>query len=132
MIQKILTKVFGSKNDRVLKQIKPLVIRINELEDSIKVLDDASLAAKTVEFRERLAKDEPLDAILPESFAVMREAARRILGERHFDEQLMGGVVLHQGKIAEMKTGEGKTLDIDPAGLSERLDRQGCACGHRQ
>jgi preprotein translocase subunit SecA len=110
MIQKVLTKVFGSKNDRVLKQIKPLVIRINELEDSIKVLDDASLTAKTVEFRERLAKDEPLDALLPESFAVMREAARRILGERHFDEQLLGGIILHQGKIAEMKTGEGKTL----------------------
>jgi preprotein translocase subunit SecA len=110
MIQKILTKVFGSKNERVLKQIKPLVIRINELENSIQALDDPSLAAKTVEFRERLAKDEPLDALLPESFAVMREAARRILGERHFDEQLLGGVVLHQGKIAEMKTGEGKTL----------------------
>ncbi len=110
MIQKVLTKVFGSKNERVLKQIQPLVNRINELEDSIKVLDDAALAAKTVEFRERLAKGEELDALLPESFAVVREAARRILGERHFDVQLIGGVVLHQGRIAEMKTGEGKTL----------------------
>ena len=110
MIQKVLTKVFGSKNERVLKQIRPLIKRINELEESIKVLDDSSLAAKTIEFRERLAKNEPLDALLPESFAVMREAAWRVLGERHFDEQLIGGVILHQGKIAEMKTGEGKTL----------------------
>jgi preprotein translocase subunit SecA len=110
MFQNVLTKIFGSKNERVLKQIQPLVNRINELEKSVQALDDASLAARTVEFRERLAKDEPLDALLPESFAVMREAARRILGERHFDEQLIGGVVLHQGKIAEMKTGEGKTL----------------------
>ena len=110
MIQKVLTKVFGSKNERVLKQLKPLIKRINELEESIKALDDSSLAAKTIEFRERLAKNEPLDALLPESFAVMREAAWRVLGERHFDEQLIGGVILHQGKIAEMKTGEGKTL----------------------
>ena len=110
MIQNVLTKVFGSKNERVLKQIKPLINRINELEKSIQALDDPSLAAKTVEFKERLAKNEPLDALLPESFAVMREAARRVLGERHFDEQLIGGVILHQGKIAEMKTGEGKTL----------------------
>ena len=110
MIQNVLTKVFGSKNERVLKQIKPLIKQINELEESIKALDDSSLAAKTVEFRERLAKNEPLDALLPEAFAVMREAALRVLGERHYDEQLVGGVILHQGKIAEMKTGEGKTL----------------------
>jgi preprotein translocase subunit SecA len=110
MIQKVLTKVFGSKNERVLKQILPLVNRINELEDTIKVLDDSALAAKTVEFRERFAKGEDLDALLPESFAVVREAARRILGERHYDVQLIGGVILHQGRIAEMKTGEGKTL----------------------
>ncbi len=110
MIQNVLTKVFGSKNERVLKQIQPLVNKINELEDSIKVLDDSSLAAKTVEFKERLAKGEELDALLPESFAVMREGAWRVLGERHFDVQLIGGVILHQGKIAEMKTGEGKTL----------------------
>jgi len=110
MIQKVLTKVFGSKNERVLKVIKPLVVRINEFEDSIKSLDDSALAAKTVEFRERLAKGEELDALLPESFAVVREAARRILGERHYDVQLIGGVILHQGNIAEMKTGEGKTL----------------------
>ncbi len=110
MIGKLLTKVFGSTNDRALKLIKPLVTRINELEDSVLSLDDAQLAAKTVAFKERLANGEPLDDLLPESFAVMREAAKRVLGERHYDVQLIGGVILHQGKIAEMKTGEGKTL----------------------
>ncbi|KAB2888351.1 MAG: preprotein translocase subunit SecA, partial [Desulfobulbaceae bacterium] len=110
MIGLILTKIFGSKNDRVLKQIQPLVNRINELEKTVQPLDDAALAARTVDFKERLAKGEPLDSLLPESFAVMREAALRVLGERHYDVQLIGGVILHQGKIAEMKTGEGKTL----------------------
>ncbi|BCL60160.1 hypothetical protein DGMP_08530 [Desulfomarina profundi] len=110
MIGKLLTKVFGSSNDRILKQIRPVVNRINELEKDIQPLTDEELAAKTVEFKERLNKGEPLDDLLPESFAVMREAARRVLGERHYDVQLVGGVILHQGKIAEMKTGEGKTL----------------------
>jgi len=110
MIGKILTKVFGSSNDRILKQINPVVNRINELEKSIQPLDDGALAAKTVEFKERISKGEPLDDLLPEAFAVIREAAKRVLGERHYDVQLVGGVVLHQGKIAEMKTGEGKTL----------------------
>ncbi len=110
MIGTALTKIFGSKNERVLKQIQPLVERINSLEADILKLDDAALAAKTVVFKERAAKGESLDNLLPEAFAVMREAARRVIGERHFDVQLVGGVVLHQGKIAEMKTGEGKTL----------------------
>ncbi|MEN8188905.1 MAG: preprotein translocase subunit SecA [Thermodesulfobacteriota bacterium] len=110
MIGKVLTKVFGSKNERVLKQINPLIARINELESSIQPLDDTALTAKTVEFKERLAKGEPLDDLLPEAFATMREGAKRVLGERHYDVQLVGGVILHQGKIAEMKTGEGKTL----------------------
>jgi len=110
MIETILTKVFGSKNDRVLKGIKPLVKRINELESTVQPLDDEALAAKTVEFRERLAKGETLDDLLCEAFAVVREAARRVLGERHYDVQLVGGVILHRGCIAEMKTGEGKTL----------------------
>ncbi len=110
MIGKLLTKVFGSSNDRILKQIRPVVSRINELESQIQPLDDAELAAKTVEFKERLIKGEPVDDLLPEAFAVIREAARRVLGERHYDVQLVGGVILHQGKIAEMKTGEGKTL----------------------
>ncbi len=110
MIGKALTKVFGSKNDRILKTIQPYVIRVNELESTVSSLDDAALAARTVEFRERIAKGEELDSILPEAFATMREAAKRTLGERHYDVQLVGGVILHQGRIAEMKTGEGKTL----------------------
>ncbi len=110
MIAKILTKVFGSKNDRVLKQIRPIISKINDLEESVKSLDDAALAARTVEFKGRIEKGESLDDLLPEAFAVMREAARRVIGERHYDVQLVGGVILHQGKIAEMKTGEGKTL----------------------
>ncbi|HID01923.1 MAG TPA: preprotein translocase subunit SecA, partial [Desulfobacterales bacterium] len=110
MIGKALTKVFGSKNDRILKQIKPLVNRINELEDTVSSLDDAQLAARTIEFKERVAKGEDLEQLLPEAFATMREAGKRVLGERHYDVQLIGGVILHQGRIAEMKTGEGKTL----------------------
>lgn len=110
MIGKLLTKVFGSQNDRVLKQIQPIVKQINDLEASIEPLDDTALAAKTIEFRERLAKGETLDELLPEAFAVMREAGKRVLGERHYDVQLIGGLILHSGKIAEMKTGEGKTL----------------------
>ncbi len=110
MIGSALTKIFGSKNERVLKLIQPIVDRINSFEPDIQKLDDAGLAAKTVEFRERFAKGESLDDLLPEAFAATREAAKRVIGERHYDVQLIGGVVLHQGKIAEMKTGEGKTL----------------------
>lgn len=110
MIGKVLTKVFGSSNDRYLKQLRPTVARINDLEEQMSALDDAALAAKTVAFKERVAGGEALDAILPEAFAVVREAGKRVLGERHYDVQLIGGIVLHQGKIAEMKTGEGKTL----------------------
>jgi len=110
MIGNLLTKVFGSSNDRYLKTIKPLVIKINDLEKDFLPLSDAELAAKSIVFRERLEKGEPLDDLLPEAFAVVREAGKRVLGERHYDVQLVGGVVLHQGKIAEMKTGEGKTL----------------------
>ena len=110
MIGKILTKVFGSSNDRYLKQLRPTISRINDLEKDIQPLDDSALAAKTIEFKERIDKGEPLDDLLPEAFAVVREAGKRVLGERHYDVQLVGGIVLHQGKIAEMKTGEGKTL----------------------
>lgn len=110
MIGSILTKVFGSKNERVLKDIQPLVTQINELESQIEHLDDSALAAKTAEFRQRVEKGESLEDLLPETFAVIREASKRVLGERHFDVQLLGGVVLHRGCIAEMKTGEGKTL----------------------
>lgn len=110
MIGKILKKVFGTKNERELARLRPLVSRINELEPRIQNLNDQELAQKTVEFKERLARGEPLDDLLCEAFAVVREVGRRTLSMRHFDVQLMGGIVLHEGKIAEMKTGEGKTL----------------------
>jgi len=110
MLQGILTRLFGSRNQRLLKQVQQTVVRINGLESSLAALNDASLAAKTAGFRQRLAQGEALDALLPEAFAVCREASRRALGMRHFDVQMLGGIVLHQGKIAEMRTGEGKTL----------------------
>ena len=110
MIGQVLTKFFGSRNDRVLKKIQPVVDRINKLEPEMQKLDDAALAAKTIEFRSRLEKGETLDDLLVEAFAVAREGAVRVLGLRPYDVQLIGGIILHQGKIAEMKTGEGKTL----------------------
>lgn len=110
MISSLLKKVFGSRNDRLLKQYRQTVARINALEPAMQALSDEALAAKTQEFRDRLGKGERLDDLLPEAFAVCREASRRVLGMRHFDVQLIGGMSLHQGKIAEMRTGEGKTL----------------------
>jgi len=110
MLGRTLAKIFGSKNDRMIKQYRRIVKLINEFEPSLEPLSDAELAAKTIEFRERIDQGAALDDLLPEAFAVVREAARRVLGERHYDVQLIGGIVLHQGKIAEMKTGEGKTL----------------------
>jgi len=106
----IAKKVFGTPNDRKVKATRPLVAKINALEPEFEALDDAGLVAKTAEFKNRLAAGESLDALLPEAFANCREAARRALGLRAFDTQLMGGIFLHQGNIAEMKTGEGKTL----------------------
>jgi preprotein translocase subunit SecA len=110
MITGFLKKIFGSRNDRLIKQYSQTVARINVLEPAISQLSDEALKAKTEEFRGRHAKGETLDALLPEAFAVVREAGRRVLGMRHFDMQLIGGMVLHYGKIAEMRTGEGKTL----------------------
>jgi preprotein translocase subunit SecA len=110
MINALLKKVVGSKNERELKRLQPLVERINALEPQMVALSDQSLAAKTVEFRQRFTLGASLDDLLPEAFAVVREAGKRVLGMRHFDVQLIGGMVLHAGKIAEMKTGEGKTL----------------------
>jgi len=106
----ILSIVFGDANARYIKSLEPAIKKINSLEDSCKELSFEGLRAKTAEFKDRLAKGETLDDILAEAFAVVREASRRALGQRHFDVQLAGGIVLHQGKIAEMKTGEGKTL----------------------
>ncbi|MFN3883321.1 MAG: preprotein translocase subunit SecA [Rhodocyclaceae bacterium] len=110
MIANFLKKIFGSRNDRLLKQYSAVVRRINELEDGVQALSDAELAARTPLFKERVANGETLDNLLPEAFAVVREAARRVLGMRHFDVQLIGGMVLNDNKIAEMRTGEGKTL----------------------
>ncbi|MBN1571103.1 MAG: preprotein translocase subunit SecA [Acidobacteria bacterium] len=110
MFSAILTKIVGSKNDRDLKQIAPIVQRINALESEMVRRSDSVLAGLTPKFRERLANGEPLDDLLPEAFATVREVSKRTLNMRHFDVQLIGGVVLHRGRIAEMKTGEGKTL----------------------
>jgi preprotein translocase subunit SecA len=110
MLGNVVKKVVGSKNERELRRIQPLVEQIGALEPQIQSLGDQQLAAKTGEFKERLGRGEPLDDLLPEAFATVREVARRTLGERPFDVQLIGGVVLHEGKIAEMATGEGKTL----------------------
>ncbi len=110
MVFNFLTKVFGSKNERELDRIKPIVEMINKLEPDLKAMSDEQLRSRTFIFKERIEKGEPLDSILPEAFATIREASVRTLNMRHFDVQLIGGIVLHQGKIAEMKTGEGKTL----------------------
>ena len=110
MINSLLTRVFGSRNDRLLRQLNRIVVKINALEPELEKLSDAELQAKTPHFRERIAAGESLDKLLPEAFAVCREASRRVMGMRHYDVQLIGGMVLHMGKIAEMRTGEGKTL----------------------
>ncbi|MDY7038884.1 MAG: preprotein translocase subunit SecA, partial [Thermodesulfobacteriota bacterium] len=110
MIGKVIKNIFGSKNERELKAMSSLVEAINLLEPEIQALSDRELRAKTDEFRERLSQGETMDDLLPEAFAAVREASVRVLGMRHFDVQLIGGIVLHRGKIAEMKTGEGKTL----------------------
>jgi preprotein translocase subunit SecA len=110
LLQNAAKKIFGTQNDRELKSIYPIVARINELEAKIKPLTDAQLQAKTPELKERIARGEKLEQILPEAFAVVREAAWRVIGQRHYDVQMIGGITLHRGRIAEMRTGEGKTL----------------------
>ena len=105
-----LTFLFGSRNERLLKQYRKTVATINALEPSLEKLSDDELRAKTDEFRTRLQSGATVDSLLPEAFAVVREASKRVMKMRHFDVQLMGGMALHQGKIAEMRTGEGKTL----------------------
>ncbi len=110
MLPKLLTSIFGSRNERLLKQFRAVVAKINALEPQFEALDDAALRAKTAEFKTRLEQGSTLDDLLPEAFATVREASKRTLKMRHFDVQLMGGMALHQGKIAEMRTGEGKTL----------------------
>src|SRR5690242_16100662 len=110
MLGQILAKVIGTQNEREIKRLRPLVVEISALEPQVKALTDEQLRQKTGEFKTRVAGGESLDHVLPEAFAVVREAGKRVLNMRHFDVQLIGGMVLHSGKIAEMKTGEGKTL----------------------
>ena len=110
MATNILTKIFGSRNDRLLKQYRTSVVRINAMEAELEKLSDDALRGKTQEFKERVAKGEPLDALLPEAFAVVREGSKRVMKMRHFDVQMLGGMSLHNGKISEMGTGEGITL----------------------
>src|SRR5215470_14534556 len=109
-VETILAKIFGTKHEREVKAMRPLIAAINDLEPRIRELSDAELAAQTAAFRDQLAQGASLDDILMPVFATVREAGRRFLNMRHFDVQLIGGVVLHRGKVAEMKTGEGKTL----------------------
>ena len=109
-ISKVLSSVFGSRNSRLLKQTQKKISTINALEENLFELSDEDLKEKTNEFRARFSSGETLDQLLPEAFSVARETSRRVLGMRHFDAQLVGGIVLHEGKIAEMRTGEGKTL----------------------
>jgi preprotein translocase subunit SecA len=110
MIASLFTKIFGSRNDRLLRKFRSVVIRINALETELSALSDEALAGKTVSLRQQVADGKTLDEILPEAFAVVREASKRVLGLRHFDVQMLGGIMLHSGRIAEMRTGEGKTL----------------------
>ena len=110
MLPKFLTSLIGSRNDRLLKQYRRIVAQINAMEPQFEQLSDEQLRGKTEEFRQRIAQGATLDSLLPEAFATCREGGKRVLKMRHFDVQLIGGMVLHQGKIAEMRTGEGKTL----------------------
>ena len=125
MVSKFLTKIFGDRNTRLVRQMQGAVERINAFEPKISALSDTDLGAKTVEFRQRLEGGETLDALLPEAFAVVREAAKRTLGMRHFDVQLIGGMVLNSGRIAEMRTGEGKTLVATLAAYLNALPSKG-------
>ena len=125
MFGNVLTKVFGSRNQRLLKQMNKQVVAINALEESVKALSDEDLAASTQKFRERLEQGETLEDIMDEAFAVVREAGERVLNMRHFDVQLIGGMVLNNGKIAEMKTGEGKTLVATLAAYLNALTGEG-------
>ena len=125
MLDKILTFFLGSKHERDLKELVPLVQKINSLETEVMAYPDEKFAQKTDELRDRVAKGESLDSLIPEAYSLVREAARRRLGERIFDVQLMGAIILHKGRITEMKTGEGKTLASVPAAYLNSLTGKG-------
>ncbi|MDX1402502.1 MAG: preprotein translocase subunit SecA, partial [Kiloniellales bacterium] len=126
MLGGLAKKIFGSPNDRYIKNLRPLVEKVNGLESQFEALSDTDLKAKTDEFRKRFEAGESLDDLLPEAFATVREGAKRTLGQRHFDVQLMGGAVLHKGMISEMKTGEGKTLVATLATYLNAVTGKGC------
>ncbi|EQD49275.1 SecA DEAD-like domain protein [mine drainage metagenome] len=132
MIRGLAQKIFGSRNERVLRRLGRDVVRINVLEPECQAWSDAELRERTGLLKQRHAGGESLKALLPEAFALMRESARRTLGLRHFDSQLIGGMVLHEGRIAEMATGEGKTLVATLPVLSQCTDRTECSCDHGQ
>ncbi|MBO4394105.1 MAG: preprotein translocase subunit SecA, partial [Spirochaetales bacterium] len=121
----IFTAIFGSKKDKDLKHLTPIVEKVNSYENWAKGLKDEDFPLQTKRFKERLASGETLDQILPEAYALVREASFRVLGERHYDVQIMGAIVLHEGKILELKTGEGKTLTSVPAGYLNALEGKG-------
>ena len=125
MLGKFAKSIFGSSNDRYIKTLGKTVAQINAFEPSMLPLSDDELRGKTIEFRTRLEAGETLDDLLPEAFAVVREAAKRTLGQRHYDTQLIGGIVLHKGEIAEMRTGEGKTLVATLATYLNALEGKG-------
>ncbi|MDD2524484.1 MAG: preprotein translocase subunit SecA, partial [Endomicrobiaceae bacterium] len=125
MIKSLIGAIFGSQNERDIKKIKPIVDQINSFESAIEKLSDDELKLKTQEFKKRLSEGAVLDSLLPEAFACVREASKRTLGLRHFDVQMIGGYILHQGKIAEMKTGEGKTLVATLAVYLNALEEKG-------
>ena len=129
---KWLAGIIGDTSEAKLKKLEHLVVAANDREEDVQPLTDAELRARTDQFRQRLADGEELDDVLPDAFAVVREMAYRRLGERHYDVQLLGGIVLHQGKIAEMKTGEGKTLVATLPAVPERPGGLGCAPDYRQ
>ena len=125
MVDAVLAKIFGTRTEREVKAMRPTIVAINDLEPAMQRLSDIDLAAKTIEFKEKLARGASLDDLLPESFAVVRETSRRVLNMRHFDVQLIGGMVLHKGRIAEMKTGEGKTLVATAPSYLNALEGKG-------
>ncbi len=121
----LIQKIFGTHSEREVKMIRPILEKINKLEDTVSVLSDEELTGKTAEFKSRLANGETKDQLLPEAYAVVREATKRVLGQRHYDVQILGGIILHQGRICEMRTGEGKTqTELLPAYLNA-LDGEG-------
>ena len=128
----LVKKVFGTRNDRLLKEYRQSVLAINALEAGLEKLSDEALRSKTDSFKQRVSQGESIDDLLPEAFAVVREAGRRVLQLRHFDEQLIGGMALHYGKIAEMRTGEGKTLQRHGSSSGINTDQAHAAQNKRQ